>query len=273
MFSPKLMRNIFDDLDALNQKTYSTRVFQTLYQQSYLFYVYQSYVQYSHLIQYVYEITRFEEQNPDLNRFITEFNAFHDLRTCECVDDVMTVYLKLVDYHTTLYDMYEKIVDDKRDSIRIKQFDRIMYYRVEICQLLLRINCLQRLFVEIENGRKFIEKFQNETNSRDDSIFQFRYLLLKYTYDFFQASFLQRTRAFQDAKQLCEQSLKELNEAYQEKIWDKLLLTRKPVDLPEKEKRHLLRHHTENHSKQSSVDFNHNIQSSAATTVSNNLLS
>ncbi|CAF4680898.1 unnamed protein product, partial [Rotaria magnacalcarata] len=72
--------------------------------------------------------------------------------------------------------MYEKLVDDKRDYLRRKQFDRINYYRIEICQLLLSLNSLQRLLVEIENGRKFFDQFQNEIINKDDYFYQYQYI-------------------------------------------------------------------------------------------------
>jgi hypothetical protein len=119
--------------------------------------------------------------------------------------------------------MYEKLVDDKRDYLRGKQFDRITYYRIEICQLLLHSNCLQRLLVEIENGRKFLNQFQNDIINKENSFYKYLYVLTKYTYNLFEAIILQRTRSIYDAKLLCEQSLEELNEINQNQIWEKLV--------------------------------------------------
>ncbi|CAF4340695.1 unnamed protein product, partial [Adineta steineri] len=163
MFSSELMQSVSNDLNCLNKQTYLTQTFQNLYEQSLLFHTFQSYVQYKNLIQFVYETKQEEEQElPNSNKFLNEFIIYNDLRVCQCADYVLTVYIKLVEYHTNLYDMHEKLVDDKRDYLRRKQFDRIIYYRIEICQLLLHSNCLQRLLVEIENGRKFLDKFQND---------------------------------------------------------------------------------------------------------------
>jgi hypothetical protein len=272
MFSLELMEQISYNLNCLNQRSSLTRTFQNLYDQSLLFYTFQSYVQHNHLIQYVYELKQHEEQNPDLNKFINEFNSYNDLRMCECVDYVMTVYIKLTEYHTNLYDIYEKIVDDKRDYLCLKQFDRIMYYRIEICQLLLRCNCYQRLLVEIENGRKYLEKFQNDTNNQQDFIYHYRYFIIKYTYNFYQATLLQRTRAVNDSKQLCEQSLNELNKVYQDKIWEKLLFDKKPLDSPSaKDKRQQYEHTKDIQSKESLMDFYYNAHS-ASSAVSSNLI-
>lgn len=219
MFSPELMGKVSNDLTQLNRQIYLTRTFQNLYEQSHLFHTFQSYVQYKNLIQYVYDIKQDEQEFPNINDFIT----YNDLRICQCADYVLTVYIKLVEYHTNLYNMYEKIVDDKRDYLRGKQFDRIIYYRTEICRLLLRLNCLQRLFVEIENGRKILNKFQNDTTNKDDPFYKYQYILTKYTYNLFEAIVLQRTRSICDATLLCEQSLKELNELNHKRIWEKLV--------------------------------------------------
>jgi hypothetical protein len=221
MFSSELMQKVSDDLTCLNKQIYLTQTFQNLYNQSLIFHTFQSYVQYKNLIQYVYETKQEEQQQqiPNLNEFLT----YKDLRICQCADYVLTVYIKLVEYHTNLYDMYEKLVDDKRDYLRGKQFDRITYYRIEICQLLLHSNCLQRLLVEIENGRKFLNKFQNDIINKENSFYKYLYVLTKYTYNLFEAIILQRTRSIYDAKLLCEQSLEELNEINQNQIWEKLV--------------------------------------------------
>jgi hypothetical protein len=221
MFSSELMQKVSDDLTCLNKQIYLTQTFQNLYNQSLIFHTFQSYVQYKHLIQYVYETKQEEQQQqiPNLNEFLT----YKDLRICQCADYVLTVYIKLVEYHTNLYDMYEKLVDDKRDYLRGKQFDRITYYRIEICQLLLHSNCLQRLLVEIENGRKFLNQFQNDIINKENSFYKYLYVLTKYTYNLFEAIILQRTRSIYDAKLLCEQSLEELNEINQNQIWEKLV--------------------------------------------------
>jgi hypothetical protein len=214
------MQRVSNDLNHLNKQIYLTRTFQNLYEQSLFFHTFQSYVQYKNLIQYVYETKQDEHELPDLNDFI----IYNDLRICQCADYVLTVYIKLVEYHTNLYNMYEKLVDDKRDYLRRKQFDRIIYYRIEICQLLLRSNCLQRLFVEIENGRKILNKFQNDTINKDDYFYKYQYILTKYTYNLFEAIVLQRTRSIYDAKLLCEESLKELNVVNQKRIWEKFVI-------------------------------------------------
>jgi hypothetical protein len=223
MFSSELMQKVSNDLKCLNKQIYLTRTFQNLYDQSLLFHTFQSYVQYKNLIQYVYQTKQDEQSMPNLNSFLNEFTTYSDLRICQCADYVLTVYNKLVEYHTNLYDMYEKLVDDKRDYLRRKEFDHIIYYRIEICQLLLRSNCLQRLLVEIENGRKFLDKFQNDTINKENYFFKYQYILTKYTYNLFEAIILQRTRSISNAKVLCEQSLIELNDINEKQLWEKLL--------------------------------------------------
>jgi hypothetical protein len=267
MFSLELMQKVSNDLNHLNKQIYLTRTFQNLYDQSLSFHTFQSYVQYKNLIQYVYETKQDEQELPNLNDFIT----YNDLRICQCADYVLTVYIKLVEYHTNLYDIYEKTVDEKRNSILLKQFDRIMYYRTEICQLLLRCYCFQRLLIEIENGRNFLEKFQNDTNNQEDFIFQYQYLILKYTYNFFQATFLQHSRSLYDSKLICEQSLKELNKAYQEKIWEKLISNTDLYDSTSiTDKKDQYEPGKTGHSKEPSIDSNCSIPSMAI--VSNNLI-
>ncbi|UJR09615.1 hypothetical protein I4U23_013849 [Adineta vaga] len=217
MFSSEFMQHIADDLNCLNRQIYLTRTFQILYDQSLLFHTFQSYVQYKNLIHYVHDIQQQQKlEEANLNKFVNEFITYNDLRICQCADYVFAVYTKLVEYHTNLYDMYEKLVDD----LRGEQFDRIMYYRIEICYLLLRSNCLQRLLVEIENGRKFLNKFQQDIINQDNSTYKYQSILTKYTYNLFEAIVLQRTRAICDAKLLCEQSLKELNEINQNRPWE-----------------------------------------------------
>jgi hypothetical protein len=271
MFSSELMEKISNDLHCLKKQISLTRTFEILYDQSFLFHVFQSYVQHNNLIQFVYEFKQNEQPDPDLKKFINESNPYADLRVCECPDYVMTVYIKLVEYHTNLYDIYEKTVDEKRNSILLKQFDRIMYYRTEICQLLLRCYCFQRLLVEIENGRNFLEKFQNDTNNQEDFIFQYQYLIFKYTYNFFQATFLQHSRSLYDSKLICEQSLKELNKAYQEKIWEKLISNTDLYDSTSiTDKKDPYEPGKTGHSKEPSIDSNCSIPSMAI--VSNNLI-
>jgi hypothetical protein len=257
MFSRELMQKVSNDLNHLNKQIYLTRTFQNLYEQSLLFHTFQSYVQYKNLIQYVYDTKQDEPELPDLNEFIT----YNDLRLCQCADYVLTVYIKLVEYHTNLYNIYEKLVDDKRDYLRRKQFDRIIYYRTEICRLLLRLNCLQRLLVEIENGRKSLDKFQNDTINNDDCSYKYQYILTKYTYNLFEAIVLQRTRSIYDAKLLCEQSLKDLNEINQKRICENPVTnTDSPEDSSAKDKRiQYIK------SKDQSADFS----SSSQTSVSN----
>ncbi|CAF1389806.1 unnamed protein product, partial [Adineta steineri] len=119
MFSSELMQSVSNDLNCLNKQTYLTQTFQNLYEQSLSFHTFQSYVQYKNLIQFVYE-TKLEEEHelPNSTKFLNEFVIYNDLRVCQCADYVLTVYIKLVEYHTNLYDMHEKLVDDKRDYLR-----------------------------------------------------------------------------------------------------------------------------------------------------------
>ena len=214
IFSLELMKNVHDDLNHLNAQIYPVRTFQTLYDQSHVFHNFQSFVQYKNLIHYANERrTNPPTSIPNLNEYLT----YNDLRLCQCTDYILTVYMKLVEYHSQLYEMYEKLTDERRDYLRRKEFDRIIYYRIEICRLLLRLNSFQRLLVEIENGRKFLNQFS------DQSISSFQYLLTKYTYNLFETIVLQRTRAISDAKNLCEQSLKVLTELRHEKSSDDII--------------------------------------------------
>lgn len=217
------MLNVANDLDCLNRQIYQTRTFQNLYEQSFRFHNFQSYVQYRALIHHVHDAQLHEPEEPNLNKFINEFVTYNDLRICECADYVFAVYTKLLEYHTNLY---EKLVDELRSD----QFDRIMYYRIEICHVLLRSNCLQRLLVEIENGRKLCSRFQRETLNQDTYTYKYQYNLTKYTYNLFEAIVLQRTRAICDAKLLCEESLKELNEFRASQTWEEAKFTEEVLD-------------------------------------------
>ena len=238
MLSPESMQKVSSDLNCLNRQIYLTQTFQNLYEQSLLFHTFQSYVQYKSLIQFVYENNSDEQEIGNLNNLLNEFVSYNDLRTCQCADYVLTVHVKLVEYHTNLYDMYEKLADDKRDYLRRKQFDRIIYYRIQICQLLLRSNCLQRLLVEIENGRKFFNQFQNDTINKENYFYKYQCILTKYTYNLFEAIVLQRTRSICDAKLLCEQSLGGLNEIHQTNAYEILGTNTNVSNFPsEKEKR------------------------------------
>ena len=162
MFSIELMKDICHDLYRLNNHNSLIRTFEILYEHSLTFYIFQSYVRQNSLIQCTHESKQDEENPPDFNQFLTEFHSYCDLRVCKCADHVATSYVKLMKYHTNLYHTYEKTVSDKRDSICLKEFDRIMYYRFAICQLLLRCHCYQRLLIEVENGRQFLEEFQRD---------------------------------------------------------------------------------------------------------------
>lgn len=230
MFSPELVTNLINDLQCLNKRIALIRTFENLYEQSLAFHVFHSYVQHTNSIQYVHESKQIEPIPPDLNQYLNEFNSYNDLRICECPDHLMVTYVKLLEYHTNLYDMHEKLADEKREYVLSKQFDRIMFYRIEICHLLLRCHCLQRLLVEIENGRKFLEKFHLDTSNQEDYIYQYQYFVIKYTFDYFQAVVFQYSRAIHDSKGLCEQNLKELTRAYDERIWEKLVANLEPID-------------------------------------------
>ena len=256
VFSADLMANMSNDLKCLQNQIYLTRTFELLYEQSLLFHTYQSYVRFNHAIHYAYELKQSERPTVDVSESAAQFNSYSDLRVCECADYVMTVYIKLVEYHGNLYEIYEKMIDDKRDYLRLKQFDRVMHYRMEICQLLLRCNYLQRLLVEIDNGRKFLEKFQSDTKTQTDFIYHYQYLLVKHRFDLLQAIVLQRTRALQEAKQLCERNLKELNGMYEEKIWDKLIANDDATNhLSAREKRQHFEHSKDNASRECSEEL------------------
>ena len=257
MFSTELVDNLTNDLQCLTKRIALIRTFENLYEQSLVFHVFHSYVQHINSIQYVHEGKQIEQHPPDFNQYLNEFNSYNDLRICECADHLMVTYLKLLEYHTSLYDMHEKVVDDKREYILLKQFDRIMYYRMETCRLLLRCHCLQRLMVEIENARKFLEKFQSDIHPNDDDfIYQYQSFLIKSTCDYFQAIVFQYSRAIHDSKELCERNLKELHRAYDEKIWERLALN---VELNESEKKQQKR---SSFARDSSMEFSYNAQSS-----------
>ena len=248
------------------------RTFQILYDQSLVFNIFQSYVQYKKLIEYIYESRQNSEQQSNLNQFLNEFRAYSDLRICACADHVITVYMKLIEYHTSLYDMYEKITDNKHDYLILKQFHRITYYRIEICHLLLSCNCLKRLLVEIENIRRFLEKFQNDINNREEFLYEYQSMIIKCTLDFFQAVLLQHTRSIYDSKLICEENLKKLNEIYETKIWKKLVPNTKPIDLlSASDKRKRYRQSKLNQGKEHSTDHFSSTQSST-TLVSNNVI-
>ncbi|CAF3374726.1 unnamed protein product [Rotaria socialis] len=263
MFSSESMAHVLQDLACLNQQIYRIQTFQNLYDQSLLFHVFQSYVQYKNLIEYVYETKHKEQDEPNLNKYANEFTNYNDLRICQCADYVLTIYAKLVEYHTNLYNMYEKLVDDKRDYLRRKQFDQINYYRIEICQLLLSLNSLQRLLVEIENGRKFFDQFQNEIINKDDYFYQYQYILTKYTYNLLEASVLQRTRSIFDAKLLCDQSLKELKNIDQDQLWENLKSNTDLLDCSSAKERRAQYEHTK--------DFCTNTSSNSQTSQSDQL--
>jgi len=228
MFLSEFIDNFANDFQCLNKQRSLIRAFQILYDRSSVFHTFQSYVQHHHFIQ-----TFNETKSPliDINESLSNFTSFNDLRICECADYVMTVYLKLVEYHTNLYDMYEKTTDDKHDLICSKQFDRIMYYRQEICQLLLRCQSYQRLLVEIDNARKFIEKFQTDLTNHEDFFYRYQILIVRYTCEYFQATVLQHSRAINEARDLCKQCLQELTQAYEDKIWEKLIFADETIEI------------------------------------------
>ncbi|CAF3282526.1 unnamed protein product, partial [Rotaria sp. Silwood2] len=114
-----------------------------------------------------------------------------------------------------------------------------------------------------ETAKKFIENFQNDTKDQQNFIYEYQFLITKYTYDLFQAIVLQRTRAIHDSKQLCEHNLKELNQAYENKIWENLISSTESSDLSSaNDKRKQFRHSKSDLSKDSSLEFNCNSQSS-----------
>ncbi|CAF3446271.1 unnamed protein product [Rotaria socialis] len=261
ILSSYLMEEVAQNIACLNKQVHLTRTFRNLYDQSFTFNIFQSFVQRTDSIQHVFEKKLIQQSNPDLNKFINEFNSYNDSRICECIDYVMTIYVKLVEYHTNLYDMYVKMVDDRHDFLCSKQFDRIMYYRSEICHLLIRSNCLQRLLAEIGNARKFMGKFKTDINYDEDFLYEYQCLVFKYTFDLFHAIVLQRTRAINDSKQLCEENLKELNQICQNKIWEKLSSHADSLATSTaKEKRKQYERSKIFQSKESLMDFNSNSQ-------------
>lgn len=221
MFAPDVYRRFSTDLHQLTERNHLTRTFENLYDESLRFHIFQSYVQYKHLIHHAHESRQDEISTSDENPIIShEFTTYNDLRICQCADYVFTVQMKLIEYHTNLYDIYDKLVDDKRDYLRRKQFDRIMYYRTEICHLLQRSHCFQRLLVEIDNGRKFLQRFQHDTIDQENSFYQYLCVLTEYTYHLFEAIVLQRTSSIPAASALCKQSLLELNAIHQQRYSD-----------------------------------------------------
>ncbi|CAF4030209.1 unnamed protein product, partial [Rotaria magnacalcarata] len=266
IFSSDLMKEVAQSIDCLNKQVHLTRTFRNLYDQSFTFNIFQSFVQRTNSIQHVFEKKLNQQSNPDLNKFINEFNSYNDSRICQCIDYVMTIYVKLVEYHTNLYDMYVNMIDERHDILCSKQFDRIMYYRSEICHLLIRSNCLQRLLAEIGNARKFMGKFKTDINYDDDFLYEYQCLVFKYTFDLFHVIVLQRTRAINDSKELCEQNLKELNQICQNKIWEKLIShADSSAASTAKENRKQYERSKIFQSKESLVDFNSNSQISTTT--------
>ena len=256
MFSSDLTDKINTNLSRLHTEERLTRSFEVLYDQSLSFYTFQSVTQYNKLLQHVYESKPQMEEEQDLNDSLSESTVYNDLRICECIDYVMTVYLKLVEYHTNLYDIYYKATDDKRDCSHWKQFDRIMYYRIEICRLLLNCNYLQRLMVEVENGRRFLEKFQSDSQNSADFTYEYHSIIVKHTFNLFEAIVLQRTKVVNDSKQICDDNLKELSQAYEDKIWEKLISNNQEEQSSSAtEKRQQYEHSKDSHSKHS-LDVN-----------------
>ena len=256
MFSSDLVDKINTNLSRLHTEEHLIRSFEILYDQSLSFYIFQSFTHHNKLLQHVYESKSQIEDEQNLNESLSESTVYNDLRICECIDYVMTVYLKLMEYHTNLYEIYYKASDDKRDCSHWKQFDRIMYYRMEICRLLLNSNYLQRLMVEVENGRRFLEKFQSDTQNSTDFIYEYHSFIVKHTFNLFEAIVLQRTKVVNDSQQICDDNLKELNRAYEDKIWEKLISNNQVEESSSAtEKRHQFEHSKENHSKHS-LDMN-----------------
>lgn len=263
MFSIELMQQSGESIACLDKQSHSIRTFRNLYDQSFIFNSFQSFVQRTSLIQYVFDQKQNEEQIPDLNKFLNEYNSYSDLRICECIDFFMSVYVKLIEYHTNLYDMAEKSVEDKRNALRSKHFERIIYYRTEVCQLLLSSNCLQRLLVEIGHGRRFLERFRKDVNDDDDFTYEYQCLITKYTFDLFQAIVLKRTRALSESKQICDRNLKQLNQAYKNRIWEMLFASSDGSSQSSaKEKRKQYERSKIFQSKESLTDLNSGSQSS-----------
>lgn len=230
MFSSDLMQDVVNDLNCLNNQAHFTRTFKVLYDQSLSFNTYQSHFNYYQLIQYVYETKQGQEQIPDFNKFLNEFNSYTDLRTCECIDYVMSVYTNLDGYHRSLCGIYEKMVDGKRDQLLLKHFESIIYYHLEKCQLLLRCNCVHRLSAEIEKAKQFIEDFKDCLQNKDDIFYNYKFMLIKYKYDLFEAMVLQRTRGMQKSREICEQNLKALNTLNEKKPWEILTVSTESSD-------------------------------------------
>jgi hypothetical protein len=202
-----------DDLHRLTRYHISTRNFEHLYEQSFRFHTFQSYVAYQHLIRHVYRTGSMSTSINDCQMvlFNHDYTVCHDLRLCQCVDYIFTVYMKLIEYHSHLYDMY-----DRRDVHRAKQFDCIMFYRTAICYLLLREHAYQRLLVELDHGRTFLRRYETDTSNHDNASFRYQSNLLTYTYRLFEAIVLQQTKSMSTAISLCEQSLIALNNIYRQ---------------------------------------------------------
>lgn len=219
MFSKEFFDNFDQEIQILMNRSRQNRTFQQLYDKSLVFQTFQSYVHRHQLIQ-----TIKENRNKPIEDFLSRSMNYHDIRACECADYVMRVYVKLVEYHTNLYEIYEKIPDEKRDFLRLKQFDRIMFYRLEICQLLLRCRCIQRLIVEIENGRKFLSKFRDDLESQNERIFRFQCQLVEHHYSLLEANVAQKRRATADAKRISRQNLQLLERISAENLNDENLV-------------------------------------------------
>ncbi|CAF1547429.1 unnamed protein product, partial [Didymodactylos carnosus] len=123
----------------------------------------------------------------DFNELLKYFQQtdfqWSDLRACECDDQLLTIYIHLVDHYLIL-----------------NKIDEVLYYKIKICQLLLKCNCLQRVLIEIENGRKLANK----------------HTYYHLNFDLLEATVLYRTRFIADAKKLLDNSLNSLNQLYNE---------------------------------------------------------
>ena len=99
------------DLRVLRQRRHLIRIFENLYDQSLKFVTFQSFVQHEKLVEFVSTNVDRQSIEFDLNRASKEFVHFNDLRICQCVDYLLTVYLKLIEYHQNLYE-----IDDLREK-------------------------------------------------------------------------------------------------------------------------------------------------------------
>ncbi|CAF0936213.1 unnamed protein product [Didymodactylos carnosus] len=206
-----LFNNIKQKLQAhfqlLEQKQQSiSSTFLQLYEESNTFLTFESYERYKLLTIHAYhnetstnaqsqENLEHSEQHKILSKIkdcnFTELLKYFkhpdlhwpDLSACQCDDLVLTVYIHLVDH-----------------CFILNRIEEVLYYKIKICKLLLKCNCLQRVLIEIENGRKLA----------NEHVYYYLY------FDLLEATVLYRTRCIANARKLIDNGLNSLNQLHKE---------------------------------------------------------